>query len=537
MKKILLTLIVSLAFCGSVFSQYETHWPDFVYRWQNNTGITAAIAINGHVYTVDDEGWDALEVGFFVGEEQRGVSFLDRENVDYYGDPYPITPGAGIGYNDAGEAVTFKLYDHANGVSYETCEVTYMGESLSIITGVEDFAEYMYAWMVEPYDPIILNFISEEPITTLSLSILGYNNDGTNEYGLNADGKPYHYYLIASPKDGVNPGDITGMTDGNYDLYSFNQSGDEEGKEWITGVTTLERGKGYLYAHDTDIELVFNGPFNTEAEVELAYDANAGNWVGWNLVGNPLGVTAYIEGSYYVMNEDGSDLMETSGAIEPLQGLFVIATEAGSLSFSTDPIGGKKLNLNLSNGRCVIDRASVNFGQDSQLPKFQLNRNSTKVYIPMNDQDYAVVNAEEMGELPVNFKAEFNGNYNLSFNAEEVSFAYLHLIDNMNGNDVDLLQTPSYSFEAKTTDYASRFKLVFATGNASDDNFAFFSNGSFVINNEGNATLQVIDVTGRIISSETINGCANVNVNAANGVYMLRLVNGDNVKTQKVVVK
>ncbi len=115
---------------------------------------------------------------------------------------------------------------------------------------------------------------------------------------------------------------------------------------------------------------------------------------------------------------------------------------------------------------------------------------------------------------------------------------YLHLIDNMTGADVDLLQTPSYNFEAKTTDYESRFKLVFATGdNSNDDNFAFFSNGSFVINNEGNAELQVIDITGRIVKSESINGCANVNVNAASGVYMLRLINGDNVKVQKVVVK
>ena len=107
----------------------------------------------------------------------------------------------------------------------------------------------------------------------------------------------------------------------------------------------------------------------------------------------------------------------------------------------------------------------------------------------------------------------------------------------MNGNDVDLLANPSYSFEAKSTDYESRFKLVFATGNSNDDNFAFYSNGSFVINNEGNATLQVIDVNGRILKSESINGCANVNVNAAQGIYMLRLVNGNDVKVQKVVVR
>ena len=47
----------------------------------------------------------------------------------------------------------------------------------------------------------------------------------------------------------------------------------------------------------------------------------------------------------------------------------------------------------------------------------------------------------------------------------------------------------------------------------------------------------MIDVNGRILSSESINGCANVNVDAAAGVYMIRLVNGENVKVQKIIVK
>ena len=37
--------------------------------------------------------------------------------------------------------------------------------------------------------------------------------------------------------------------------------------------------------------------------------------------------------------------------------------------------------------------------------------------------------------------------------------------------------------------------------------------------------------------SESINGCANVSVNAAPGVYMIRLVNSDSEKVQKVIVK
>ena len=38
---------------------------------------------------------------------------------------------------------------------------------------------------------------------------------------------------------------------------------------------------------------------------------------------------------------------------------------------------------------------------------------------------------------------------------------YLHLIDNLTGKDIDFLATPSYTFEGKTTDVISRFKLAF----------------------------------------------------------------------------
>ena len=283
-------------------------------------------------------------------------------------------------------------------------------------------------------------------------------------------------------------------------------------------------------------------PTNANIKVLMHYSENA-EFPGINLLGNPFTCNAYIADgrNFYVVNSESGDLIESSGAIAPMQGIFVEATAIGNLNFTTTaPADNSKsaLNINLTRQNTLIDRAAVNFGEGEGLVKFQLNPNHTKVYMPVEGKDYAVVSTEEQGEMPVNFKAEKNGTYTLSFTTEEVSFGHLHLIDNMTGNDIDLLATPSYSFEAKTTDYESRFKLVFATGNnANDDAFAFFSNGSFVINNEGNATLQVVDVNGRSLSSESINGCANVNVNAAAGVYMLRLVNGDNVKVQKVVVR
>jgi uncharacterized membrane protein len=119
---------------------------------------------------------------------------------------------------------------------------------------------------------------------------------------------------------------------------------------------------------------------------------------------------------------------------------------------------------------------------------------------------------------------------------------YLHLIDNMTGNDVDLLSTPSYTFEATTRDYASRFRLVFnanvtdgpSTGSGA---FAYFNGSEWQISNIGDATLQVVDMLGRTIKSERINGNVSISLNEVPGVYVMRLVNGENVKTQKIVVR
>ena len=386
-------------------------------------------------------------------------------------------------------------------------------------------------------------------ILLYTLPIVGYGSPDNRS----------NYYLIASPIGEVDPEDVTNMIPAHpqeqgYDLYSFDPT---QTNEWVnyklgTGSSNpgfnLEPGKGYLYANQENVTLVFNGPafttVNGTYDVTLTKaDAAPGlDFPDWNLVGNPFAKTAYIGRGFYTLTDDCRFWVSVeSDEIEAMQGIFVVAEEDEDIvTFTTAEPNSKSsmFALNLSHGRNLIDRAIVRLDGGRQLPKLQFIQGSTKVYIPVDGQDYAIVSCEEMGAMPVNFKAEENGSYTLSLSSEEVSFAYLHLIDNLTGKDVDLLETPSYSFEAKTTDYESRFKLVFATGdNSNDDTFAFFSNGSFVINNDGEATLQVIDVTGRIVKSESINGCANVSVNAAPGVYMLRLINGDNVKVQKVVVK
>ena len=389
---------------------------------------------------------------------------------------------------------------------------------------------------------------------TVKKNITGYGAANTNTNN--------GYYFISNPLSSTitttsTPNiSSTGLLTGTYDLYNWSIGSGVDYLEWRNyeaNAFSLSNGLyGYLYANENDVELNFTGTVRA-SNGNVSRSANYNTTYGfgaWTLVGNPYVCDAYLVSAatngtalpYYKMNEAGNGYTAVTGgaAIPPVTGVFYQATASASVYMVRQAPGrsGGQLNMNLFSRNEQLDNAILVFGQEQQLDKFSFREGSSKVYMPVEGKDLAIATAESnVGEMPVNFKAETNGSYTLGFNTEEVSFSYLHLIDNMTGADVDLLATPSYSFEARTTDYASRFKLVFATGNNADGNFAFFSNGSFVINNEGNATLQVIDVTGRVIKSESINGCANVSVNAATGVYMLRLINGNDVKVQKVIVK
>ena len=366
------------------------------------------------------------------------------------------------------------------------------------------------------------------------------------------------WYLISSPlADNTNPADVQNMLNStnpeDFDLYRFEQNTvyfdeQEHGLEWENWKAAdpkynIEPLRGYLYANRNTDTLIFSGvPYYGDGKVRLKRTENV-EFTGWNLIGNPWNSYASISRAYYRINPAGNEVIAGNGNIEPMEAVFVIAEADGEeVTFTATEAPTPKeamnmaLNLSHNNGK-VIDRTILNFGEGGTLQKFQLNPNNTKVYIPQNGKDYAVVRAEGQGEMPINFRAAENGSYTLSLSKDNVDFNYLHLIDNMTSADIDLLSTPSYTFNAKTTDYEYRFKLVYASSN-DNESFGFIDEvGNFsVYGVQGEATLQMIDMMGRVLSTETVNGSIEKKIDNA-GVYMFRLINGDNVKVQKVVVK
>ena len=378
---------------------------------------------------------------------------------------------------------------------------------------------------------------------------------------------------------------VLNLDEGDYDLYGFYAPGDNGGNEWINyesdpthevfstgnGNNGLVSKRGYLYANASELTVLeFTGTISNSIDnimtESFAYDAEAGyEFNGWDLVGNPFSANCYLTyvdgeevlaADFYVLNGngDGYDLSESGEALPPLTGALINYEATGTVRFSTEAPTGKgtgMLNMTLTQDRGKVDQARVRFGEGYNLKHKSFRANSGKLYMPVEGEDYAVVYAEDqMGEIPVNIKVHKNGEYTLTvsetlnsqlsaLNSQLSTLSYLHLIDNLTGADIDLLTTPSYAFTAKTTDYESRFKLVFSAidnGNE-NDNFAFISDGNIIVNGEG--TLQVIDALGRTLANKersTLNSQLST-LTFKPGVYVVRLINGNDVKVQKVVVE
>ncbi len=360
------------------------------------------------------------------------------------------------------------------------------------------------------------------------------------------------WHFIASPivaENGTDPQDVSYLIGLNFDLYRLLDTTWENAKAHEDDFA-LENGVGYLYASKKTVSLGFTGELKPYSEANG--DNEVGVDAGWNLIGNPFVCNVYADRSFYKMNAAGTGIeaVENYGTnpIAPCTGIVINAAEAESVTFTRNApsMSNNKGNIQIAlaqasntRGNAIIDNAIVSFNEGAVLPKFRFGDNA-EIYIPQGNEDYAIAYSDKQGEMPLNFKATKNGEYTLNINPDGVELGYLHLVDNMTGADIDLLSKLAYTFQARTDDYASRFRLVFRANNNNIDNesndFAFISNSNLVVNGEG--TLQVIDMLGHILLCREVHSDSRLLSSdfLNSGVYVLRLINGENVRTQKIVI-
>ena len=364
--------------------------------------------------------------------------------------------------------------------------------------------------------------------------------------------------LIASPViESLNAeDDIEGLLGDIYDLFLFDQSNtDENGvlKEWLNykagSFSSIDHKTGYLYANGEETTLSFVGTLaGTAEDTELTLVAGT-EFAGFNLIGNPYPCNTYLGRPFYVLEYDPESdttsfvLGNNDNPIAPCTAILVQAqTDGESVAFSKEQIENpSRIAVSLTQadqkGATAIDQARIVFQQQCQLAKYPQRGSAPMLYIPKNGEKLAVADSDGQAEMPINLQVTKNGFYTLTFDTENVDLDYLHLVDNMTGDDVDLLSTPSYTFEAKVNDHSWRFRLVFSNEKDIADNneaFAFISNGSIIVNQDG--VLQIVDMTGRVVEYGDAKHCISTR-EMTPGVYVLRLIGGDNVKTQKIVIE
>lgn len=398
--------------------------------------------------------------------------------------------------------------------------------------------------------------------------ILKNGNSGveaTVKKNTDAYSKAIKWYAISSPVDDVL---VTSFVKGEkHNVYSYitkscywnEYRGAHDETLGTDPFENLTNGRGYIYrSQEEGIE--FKGDVNVGSITcqDLGYTCSNTKYNGFNLIGNPFTheinwsnlttATNISTDGFYTLTTNGEWVTQTidDGTIAPMQAFMVQATNAspsiiisntvggGGGKGDDDRFGGDQIMFNVENSE-YSDIAYVLFKKGHGLNKIEHRNDKTPMlYIINEDGDYAIADMpDNTNAINIGFEAKTMGQYKLSLKAEGL-YSYMHLIDKLTGDDMDMLIEDGYSFIGSPSDRKDRFVLRLkynAAGiDTESDIFAYQSGSDILVSGEGE--LQIFDVMGRLVMLERINGVETIN-GLNNGVYIFRMEG----KTQKIVVR
>ena len=478
--------------------------------------------------------------------------------------------------SDTWTEVTVDLSSFGGTMGYIALRLTDYDQDYLLI---DDFGIYANDWQTTTTTDNTITISGLNPNTQYQWQVQGITsdcNDGITRWSNIASfttASPTmeitanQWYAISSPMhdighDYLGLSNVTGLTNGSYDLFRYNEStGTWENQKYSVGTaagfSTLESGRGYIYRRANDATLTFSGEPNTGSFTNSLTSSCADNDLkGFNLIGNPYPHAIYKGGAfpatglsdgYYSLEPDGTwYAREDSDPIAMGQAVLVQASSTLSLVFTNNssvPSEGAKSYSDKSlrfavSGLGYEDVAYAQFSNGEGLRKIaHLNAEAPILSIPQGSTDYAIAVLESTtGDFPLSFHTATYGRFTLTVSGN-TQFPYLHLFDRLTGRDIDLRAVNSYTFSGAPADLAERF-LVKLCPESDNAIFAYQNGNSIVVNGEGE--LQVFDVTGRRLSSLHLDSSRTLDRVTLgiqhSGVYLLRLI-GKEHKTQKLIVR
>jgi len=370
------------------------------------------------------------------------------------------------------------------------------------------------------------------------------------------------WYAISTPIYNISFANVANLTNAtSYNVYRYDEASMtwENCEDSHNAFDAFANGRGYLYRRSEAETLEFTGAFNTSyAEYQLSYSAANNNLKGFHLIGNPFThniykgegtaiANTYLEDGFYTLQTNGTWLAGTdkSTAIAPCQAILVQAkntvtdeklaitktTSSGTAKETENTVRFSVYNDNYNDVAYAVIKEGEGLNKIAHR-----NEEAPMIYIKNNDANYAIADLNDgITAFDLCFKAATTGKYTLKVSADG-NFSYLHIIDRFTGEDVDMLAENDYSFIASSQDSENRFSVLLERSDNSENSVFAYQNGDQIIVN-GEGTLQVIDLMGRIVATTTISGVTTINASSLQShVYIFRLL-GKDVKTQKIVIE
>ena len=382
------------------------------------------------------------------------------------------------------------------------------------------------------------------------------------------------WQFIASPFTNAAVSQFTNTGDEyDYDLYKFDGSHDNLKEEWRNHKDEdadfedeFVSGRGYMASYQNNTTATLSGTFNNATSIDYTVtyqDINEGetHWPNFHLLGNPftfdmdlskLSMTNMATGVAMVNDGGTYDYLTltSDNTIKVGDGFFVKSMAANPVvSYSNVPTrGGNDDNAsdNISvrvSSSATRDNVVLNFaGSDKAgFPKLNaFNEDAAYLYVVSEEQRYGIFNYDkDVNEVSLSFEAQKMGKYTISVDAEG-EYETIVLVDRQTGIETNML-LEDYSFTATSSskENTDRFLVRFtfrSDVNEEAKHFAYQSGDELIIEAEG--TVQLFDVTGRMLYiGEVESHGERINVgHLNNAAYILRLVNEEGVKVQKVII-